>query len=203
MPSFTEALDENPAPRRLGDVRLSYEPGRLLGESRAPSIFRRALPRLLMGLALMLTALVLGGLWVDTGRHDLAGFWVPSLLAALLGGAALRLEGQLGRRRFVLHFRSERLRVERLRWTPGATHVWWVPFDEVTAVEVVERAPHGPYALVVVWRPAAGEDEEAPRALQREVLVEHIGAHEQEALLLVWRMLHNAFGLRGAGLAGE
>jgi hypothetical protein len=52
----------------------------------------------------------------------------------------------------------------------------------VSSVDVVERAP-GRYALV-------------------EVLVEHIGANEQEALLRVWRPRHNAFGFKGAGLAG-
>jgi hypothetical protein len=116
------------------------------------------------------------------------------VVSAALVGFALRLEGQLGRRRFVLHFRSERLRVEQLRWAPGATRKEWVPFDEVTAVEVVERAP-GRYALMVVWR--AGEKGEPRRA----VLVEHIGSGEEEALFRVWRLLHNAFGLRGAGLA--
>ena len=65
-------------------------------------------------------------------------------------------------------------------------------------MDVVERA-HGRYALVVAWRPEGKDGKET----RREVLVEHIDAHEQEALLRVWRLLHNAFGLRGAGLAGE
>jgi hypothetical protein len=116
--------------------------------------------------------------------------------AAALVGFALRLEGQLGRRRFVLHFPSERLRVEKLRWAPGATRRQWVPFDEVCAVEVVERSPRR-YALVVAWRPSDGKE------TRRAVLVEHIGTGEEEALFRVWRLLHNAFGLRGAGLAGE
>jgi hypothetical protein len=111
--SFAEALEENPAPRRLGDVRLRYEPGRLLGESLPPSCWRRQLPG---------AGLVLG------------------MVAVALVGFALQLEAQLGRRRFVLHFPTVR--------------------------------------------------------------VEHIGAKEQEALLRVWRLLHNTFGLRGAGLAG-
>jgi hypothetical protein len=116
-------------------------------------------------------------------------------LGTALVGAALWLEGQLGRRRFVLHFPTERLRLEQLRWAPGATRVEWVPFDEVFAVEVVERAPRR-YALVVAWR-SGGETAEARRA----VLVEHIGAGEEEALFRVWRLLHNAFGLRGAGIS--
>lgn len=197
--SFTEALEENPAPRRLGDVRLRYEPGRLLGESLPPSFLRRQLP----GLCLVLAALAMGGavlgLLLGGGREALPV--VPSSLAlsaVALVGFALRLEGQLGRRRFVLHFPSERLRLETLRWAPGATRREWVPFDEVCAVEVVERPSRG-YALVVAWRPGGQGETGEPR---RAVLVEHIGANEQEALFRVWRLLHNAFGLRGAGLAG-
>jgi hypothetical protein len=122
------------------------------------------------------------------------------MVAVALVGFALQLEGHLGRRRFVLHFATERLRLERLRWAPGATRAEWVPFDAVSSVDVVERAP-GRYALVVAWRPG-GKDTKGQEETRREVLVEHIGAHEQEALLRVWRLLHNAFGLRGAGLAG-
>ena len=55
-----------------------------------------------------------------------------AMVAVALVGFALQLEGQLGRRRFVLHFPTERLRLERLRWAPGATRVEWVPFDEVS-----------------------------------------------------------------------
>jgi hypothetical protein len=193
--SFADALEENPAPRRLGDVRLRYEPGRLLGESLPPSFMRRQVP----GACLLLATVCAVGAVVAVLWESGAGGLPP--MALVLGGMtvglvllALRLEGQLGRRRFVLHFPTERLRVEQLRWAPGATRVDWVPFDEVFAVEVVERAPSR-YALVVAWR--TGEKQEERRA----VLVEHIGEGEEEALFRVWRLLHNAFGLRGAGLA--
>lgn len=202
--SFAEALEENPAPRRLGDVRLRYEPGRLLGESLPPSFWRRLLP----GACLVLAALCTAGAVVGVllGGEGAVGS-VPlalGMVAVALVGFALQLEAQLGRRRFVLHFPTERLRLERLRWAPGATRAEWVPFDEVTSVDVVERAP-GRYALVVVWRPGGTKGPDSPSSeagTRRELLVEHIGAHEQEALLRVWRLLHNAFGLRGAGLAG-
>ncbi|HYO59882.1 hypothetical protein [Archangium sp.] len=195
MASFADALEENPAPRRLGDVRLRYEPGRLLGESLPPSFWRRQLP----GVCLVLAASCTAGTVVGVLLGGDAG--VPSvpltlaMVAVALVGFALQMERQLGRRRFVLHFPTERLRLERLRWAPGATRIEWVPFDEVSAVEVVERTP-GRYALVVAWHPG-GEEE-----TRREVLVEHIGAGEREALLRVWRLLHNAFGIKGAGLAG-
>jgi hypothetical protein len=193
--SFADALEENPAPRRLGDIRLRYEPGRLLGESLSPSFWRRQLP----GTCLVLAALCASGavvavLWGTGAELPPLAMGLGGLGAALVG-LALWLEGQLGRRRFVLHFPTERLRLEQLRWAPGATRVEWVPFDEVFAVEVVERGPRR-YALVVAWRSGGEAGEE-----RRAVLVEHIGAGEEEALFRVWRLLHNAFGLRGAGIS--
>jgi hypothetical protein len=207
--SFADALEENPAPRQLGDVRLRYEPGRLLGESLPPSPWSRQVPGLLVALGAGCALGAVLGLLLGTGARSTPVVpWALGLLAAALVGQALRLEGRLGRRRFVLHFPSERLRLEQLRWAPGATRALWVLFDEVTAVEVVQR-PDGTYALVVCWGageapgPAPGQARKPERAPRREVLVEHIGAHEQEALVRVWRLLHNAFGLRGAGLAGD
>ena len=193
--SFADALQENPAPRRLGDVRLGYEPGRLLGESLPPSYWRRQVPFLCLVLAGLCAAGALVAVLVGGMKEPLPA--LPLTLggvATALVGYALWMEARLGRRRFVLHFASERLRLEQLRWAPGATRREWVPFDEVCAVEVVERGPRR-YALVVAWRP------EGQTETRRAVLVEHIGASEEEALFRVWRLLHNAFGLRGAGLA--
>ncbi len=197
VPSFADALEENPAPRRLGDVRLRYEPGRLLGESVPPSYWRRQLPGLCLGLAAVSAAGAVGGILLGGGGSSTPVTPMAlGVLATALLGFALHLEGRLGRRRFVLHFRTERLRLEQLRWAPGSTRTEWVLFDEVSAVDVVQR-PNGRYALVVRWSAGEGTPERS------EVLVEHIGTQEQEGLLRVWRMLHNAFGLRGAGLAGE
>jgi hypothetical protein len=111
------------------------------------------------------------------------------LAAAVLFGYALRLEARLGRRRFVLHFRTDTLRLERLAWAPRATRTWTLPFDDVTAVEVVQR-PSGHSAIQVAWR--AGPEE------RREVLVERVRPSEAEALRRVQRMLHNAFGLKAS-----
>ncbi|MFP2933551.1 hypothetical protein ACLESO_52100, partial [Pyxidicoccus sp. 3LG] len=97
--------------------------------------------------------------------------------------------------RFVLHFRSESLRLERLAWAPRATRSELVPFDAVRAVHMVET-PGPRYALVVEY---AREEE---KSLHRAVLVENVRPSEGETLHRVWRMLSNAFGLRGAGLAG-
>ncbi|WP_426750938.1 hypothetical protein [Myxococcus sp. Y35] len=193
MASFEDALQDNRVPGRLGDVRLRYDGGRLVGESLPPPWDRRALPSLCVGVGLgcAVGAALLVGMREGAGPAAALG-----LLAAALVGLALKLEAHVGRRRFVLHFRSESLRLERLTWAPGATHAELVPFDAVRAVHMVER-PGPRYALVVEYAPDAAEG-----PLRRAVLVEHIRATEGETLHRVWRLLSNAFGLRGAGLAG-
>lgn len=193
MASFEDALLDNRVPPLLGDVRLRYDGGRLVGESLPPPWDRRLWPGLCVGVALGCTvgAAVLVGL---EGGTVPAAALALAVTAAVLVGLALRLESGLGRRRFVLHFRSESLRVEKLAWAPGGTRAELVPFDAVKAVHLVER-PGPRYALVVEY---AREDEEARRA----VLVEGVRPSEGETLHRVWRMLSNAFGLRGAGLAG-
>ncbi|NMO17307.1 hypothetical protein HPC49_06640 [Pyxidicoccus fallax] len=194
MASFEDALLDNRVPGRLGDVRLRYDGGRLVGESLPPPWERRLLPGLCVGVALGCTvgaALMVG---LERGAVPAASVGLAVLAGALIA-LALWLESRLGRRRFVLHFRSESLRVERLAWTPGATRAELVPFDAVKAVHVVER-PGPRYALVVEY--ALEEDGPSRRA----VLVENVRPAEGETLHRVWRMLSNAFGLRGAGLAG-
>lgn len=191
--SFTQALSENPVPRRLGDVRLRFDGGRLVGESLPPEAWRRLRPSLALGLAICfgLSAVVL----LAARPSHVGTPLVLGAVAAAFVGAALHLEGRLGRRRFVLHFHTETLRLETLRWAPGGSRTELVPFDAVTAVETVQQ-PSGLYTLVVRWR--AGPEEAEPR---RAVLVDAVTRAEEESLLRVWRMLHNAFGLRGAGLA--
>ena len=199
--SFAQALTENLVPRRLGDVRLRFEAGRLVGESLPPDMLRRMLPGLALGLAGFCALACIALLAVRPSHVD-APLALGTLAAACVGWA-LHLEGRLGRRRFVLHFHTETLRLDTLRWAPGASRTQWVPFDAVTAVETVEQ-PSGRYSLVVCWRDkslapeGAKGEQDAPR---RAVLVANVGRAEEEALFRVWRMLHNAFGLRGAGLA--
>lgn len=191
--SFAQALAENLVPRSLGDVRLRFEAGRLVGESLPPDMPRRLLPVLALALAgfSALACIVLLALRPGDFGAPLA----LGVVATACVGWALHLEGRLGRRRFVLHFHTETLRLETLRWAPGGSRTERVPFDAVTAVETVQQ-PSGLYTLVVRWR--AGPEEAEPR---RAVLVDAVTRAEEEALFRVWRMLHNAFGLRGAGLA--
>ncbi|MCP3105426.1 hypothetical protein LZ198_41845 [Myxococcus sp. K15C18031901] len=193
MASFEDALLENRVPPLLGDVRLRYDGGRLVGESLPPPWEQRMLPGLCVGVGVgcAVGAVVMVGF--ESGTLPAAALGL-GVLAASLVGLALRLESRMARRRFVLHFRSETLRLEQLAWTPGATRARLIPFDAVRAVHLVER-PGPRYALVVEY---AQEKEET----QRAVLVEAVRAAEGETLHRVWRMLSNAFGLRGAGLAG-
>jgi hypothetical protein len=193
--SFAQALTENLIPRTLGDVRLRFEAGRLVGESLPPELSRRMLP----GLALALAAFcALGCLALLVMRPGEPGVpLVLGIITVACVGWALHLEGRLGRRRFVLHFHTESLRLDTLRWAPGASRTQWVPFDAVSAVETVQQ-PSGRYALVVCWRDKPEDPEQEPR---RAVLITDVRKTEEEALFRVWRMLHNAFGLRGAGLA--
>ncbi|MBJ6763327.1 hypothetical protein JGU66_21365 [Myxococcaceae bacterium JPH2] len=189
--SFEDALRDNRVPRTVGDVTLRYDEARLVGEAR-PAPWVHLLPAFCVALAAGCT---LGALTQFVRGQSLPGLGALALavLAAALLGFALQLESRLGRRRFVLHFRTETLRLETLTWAPGGTRAETVAFDDVRAVRIVERSGRG-YALVVEYGPEA-----RPRSA---VLVQHARPAEAEALHRVWRMLHNAFGLRGAGLAG-
>ncbi|WP_224245810.1 hypothetical protein [Hyalangium gracile] len=163
----------------------------MVGESLPPTFGQRLVPELCLLLA---AACGLGSLslLVLTPSH----YGTPAALAlaaAAFIGYALRTEARLGRRRFVLHFSTETFRLERLSWAPSATRTETVPFDDVTAVEVVQR-PSGHYAIVVVWK--AGPPDK--RQERRAAVVEHVRPSEAETLHRVWRMLHNAFGLKAS-----
>lgn len=167
----------------------------MVGESLPPSWERRLFPELCLLLAALcgLGSIVL---LVLTPSH----YGVPAVLglaSAAFIGYALRLEARLGRRRFVLHFATETFRLDRLSWAPSATRTEAIPFDDVTAVEVVQR-PSGHYAIIVTWK--AGP--EGQREERRAALVEQVRPSEADTLKRVWRMLHNAFGLKASEPAG-
>ncbi|WP_199728706.1 hypothetical protein [Corallococcus sp. CA053C] len=191
--SFEDALRENRVPPLLGDVRLFYDGGRLVGESLPPPWTLRMLPTLCLGLAGVSTVVGLVFLVLDASRTPGAAALLLFLAGALVAGALL-LESRLKRRRFVLHFKTESLRLETLAWAPGAARTETLPFDDVRAVHIVQPSGGG-YSLVVEYGP-----EEAPR---RALLVRDVRPAEGETLHRVWRLLHNAFGLKGAGLAGR
>jgi hypothetical protein len=191
--SFADALVENRIPPQLGDIHLRYDEGRLVGESRPTSWTWRLVPELCL-VAAALCGVGSVGTLLSAPSH-LAAPVAWGLLAAVLVGLGLRLEGRLARRRFALHFRTETLRLEHLTWAPGTTRTHVIPFDDVTSVEAVPRGP-GRRALVVTWR--AAPDQPSRQA----VLVEHIRPGEEETLQRVWRMLRNAFGLKASAPGG-
>jgi hypothetical protein len=169
----------------------------MIGESLPPGFGKRLEPELclLLGVACGAGSLAL---LVLTPSH----YGAPAglaLAAAAFVGYALRLEARLGRRRFVLHFATEVLRLERLSWAPSATRTETIPFDDVTAVQIVQR-PSGHYAIVVTWKAKVGPKE--PLEERRATLVEQVRPSEEETLYRVWRMLHNAFGLKASEPAG-
>jgi hypothetical protein len=189
--SFADALVENRIPPRVGDVRLRYDEGRMLGESLPPTVGQRLLPELCVLLA---AACALGSMALLALTPHQYGVPVAlGLAATAFMVAALRLEARLGRRRFVLHFATETLRLERLTWAPSATRMETIPFDDVTAVEVLQR-PSGRYFIRVTWKAGPKEQREERSA----VLVDHVRPGESETLERVWRMLHNAFGLKAS-----
>jgi hypothetical protein len=195
--SFADALVENRIPPRLGDVRLRYDEGRMIGESLPPTFGQRLGPELclLLGASCGVGSLVL--LVLAPSHYGAPA--VLALAAAVLVGYALRREARLGRRRFVLHFATEALRLERLSWAPSATRTETIPFDDVTAVQMVQR-PSGHYAIVVTWKAKVGPKVGPKEQLEerRAPLVEQVRPSEEETLYRVWRMLHNAFGLKAS-----
>jgi hypothetical protein len=165
----------------------------MIGESLPPTFGQRLAHELclLLGAACGVGSLAL--LVVAPGHYGApAGL---ALAAAVLVGYAFRLEARLGRRRFVLHFATEVLRLERLSWAPSATRTEILSFDDVTAVQMVQR-PSGHYAIVVTWKAKVGPKE--PPEERRATLVEQVRPSEEETLYRVWRMLHNAFGLKAS-----
>jgi hypothetical protein len=192
--SFADALVENRIPPLVGDVRLRYDEGRMVGQSLPPTVGQRLLPELCIMLAALCALCSITLLVVVPAQYG-----VPVALgvaATALMGAALKLEARLGRRRFVLHFATETLRLERLTWAPSATRMETIPFDDVTAVDALQR-PSGHYFIRVTWKaavPKSGTKEQ--REERTAVLVDQIRPGEVETMRRVWRMLHNAFGLK-------
>ncbi len=176
-------------PRRVGDVRLRYEPSLLIGEARR----RHALlPTLALGMAgacgfgavlsLLLPA-------ADSPGEALA--LLLGVCSVLLLGLGLVLDARARAvRRFVLNFATESLRLERPSRARGRPRTWVVHFDSVREVEVVSR-PDGRYALRVEYAPEPGSQE-----TRVEVLINGAHPDEIDTLRRVWRLLRNSFGLR-------
>lgn len=186
---FSEALEQTPIPRRVGDVRLRYEPSLLIGEARRRTAL---LPSLAVGVGVACAiGCVLALLLPPSAGPTLPLALVLALSAGLLTGLGMLLEARARAvRRFVLNFATESLRLERPSRAHGRPQTWVVHFDGVREVSVTARQD-GTYALHVEYVPTPDAQE-----TRVEVLVDRVPPAEVDTLRRVWRLLRNSFGLR-------
>lgn len=178
---FRQALVENPAPSRLGDVRLRYEPSMLVAETARGALTWRPTALMVAGLSLIIVGLVL----LLTSSHSFA-FTALSLSAASLVGSVWWARREQRKRGFVANFVTLRLRLDFSTPIAGRPRTVWVPFDDVKAVALLEQGD-GQHCLTV--------DFTDDGALLREVLVAFISADELAAARRLARVLEGAFGL--------
>ncbi|MBM4779507.1 MAG: hypothetical protein GQE15_17510 [Archangiaceae bacterium] len=178
---FRQALVENPAPSRLGDVALRYEPSMLVGETSRATATWRPTALMVSGLALIVVAIMV----LLTASNTVA-FAVLSLSAASLAGSVLLARRERRKRGFVANFVTLRLRLDFTTPIAGRPATLWVPFDEVKAVTLLEQGD-GLHCLTVDFSDGG--------SLLREVLVAFIPAPEIDAAARLARVLQGAFGL--------
>jgi len=179
---FADALEQNPAPTKLGDVALRFEPSMLIAETPKPPSTWWPTLAWLAGVGFLLATV---------GSVLLSSELVAGVALAVVGGGSLAAATILSRRevrqrRFVANFGTNTLRLDFTTPIAGQPRTMLVPFDDVRAVELMEQAD-GRACLVV--------DFEADRRLLREVLAAHITPAEEEASERLLRVLRGAFGL--------
>jgi len=171
----------------VGDVLLTSEPGRLVLTTARSTGVRSLGPSLMQALAIG-AALLAASLVLD--EHLLAALLLVGVGLVLLVTAS-RLDVREGRRRVVLHFASELLRLELLPRSGRPIH-HDIPFDDVLSIDLVEEAERG-FGIRIWWK--------GPKdAEHTELLVRRAQPEEGAALHRVWRMLRNAVGLDGTEL---
>lgn len=188
--SFERALQENRPPRSVGDVTLLYESPVLVGESRPRPARMRLLPELLfvaaLGLGLSAVALLVTGSADGVGAP--AGLALGAMFLVVLAARADR--GVRQRRRFVLHFADETLRLDLPGDLRRRGHSLRLSFDDVRDVYVLERHD-GRFSLVV-------EVQHEGEASKPALLVDEVQPSETEELKRLWLTLRAAFGIRPA-----
>lgn len=189
MHDFRQALAENPAPPRLGDIALRFEPSMLIGETQAARPTVRPSLLVTVGVALLVVSAALLGL-----TSELVA--LPFLLAsaAAFGGSAVLLRRERRKRGFVVNFATSTLRLDFATPFAGRPRTLLVPFEDVKAVQALEQGD-GQHCLTVDF--ASGSD------LLREVLVAFIPAAEDVAARRLLRLLEGAFGLGPPAEAGS
>lgn len=182
MARFADVLHENPAPRRLGDVRVRFEPSMLIGETAPPSRGLKSTVAWLAGISALLFAVGALVLQVDL---------VLVALLAALGAAGLLAASVLRarQRRFVVNFETNSLRLDFSNPITGRPRTMVVHFDGVRAVDLHTQVD-GTHCLTVDFVPAP-----SAKALLREVLAAYIGPGQLEQAQRLQRVLEGAFGL--------
>lgn len=168
-------------------MTLTSEPGRLVLTTARATGVRSLGPSLLQALAIG-AALLAASLVLD--EHLLAALLLVGLGLVLLVTAS-RLDVREGRRRVVLHFASELLRLELLPRSGRPIH-HEIPFDDVVSIDLVEELDAG-LGIRVWWKDSRGAE-------RTGLLVRRAKHDEGVALHRVWRMLRNAVGLDGTEL---
>ncbi|GMU60806.1 MAG: hypothetical protein AMXMBFR34_25690 [Myxococcaceae bacterium] len=185
MARFADSLAAHPAPTRLGDITLRYEPSMLIGET--PHVPRSLWP----------TAAWLGGvsaLVVALGLL-LASAPIPAIVAcAVLGALGLWATVWLDRidrrqRRFVANFATNSLRLDFVTPFIGRPRTLVVTFGAVKDVSLREQG-EGRSCLTVDFVPLTGKAE-----VLREVLAAFISEEQREDAERLQRVLEGAFGL--------
>jgi hypothetical protein len=185
MATFAQALAAHPAPPRLGDIALRYEPSMLIGET--PRVPRSLWPTFawLCGVSALIIAL--GLLFVAAPIPAIA-------FCAVLGAAGLAAAVWLDRidrrhRRFVANFATNSLRLDFVTPFAGRPRTLVVTFDAVKDVALMEQGS-GLWCLTVDFVPPVGKVE-----VLREVLAAFISEGQREEAERLERVLKGAFGL--------
>jgi hypothetical protein len=177
---FERALERNIPVRAVGDVRLRYDSGLLIGELRKR-------PTKGLADAVLILTVGLGSIdaWLALGPGPL---WAAAGLAGVTLGLAVWtsvLERRAAvRRRFVLNFQTETLRLDFADARTGSPRTEMVPFDDVEKV-VCATGRKGKQELRVHYRVAE-------QGTKSSVLVSDAGAREVLDLQRVERLLRNA-----------
>ena len=184
--TFRQALESHPAPKRLGDVALRFEPSMLVGETPLPPRSLKPTIAWLVGVSAALFAVM------TLTRGDAIA--VPTLLAVLAGlGLALAvwLERVDRRRRaFIVNFATTSLRLDFVTPIAGQPKTIIVHFDRVRALGFYRQAD-ARLCLTVDFTLS----DSAPESIFREVMVGSIAEEELENAHRLHRVLKGAFGL--------
>lgn len=185
MPRFADTLAAHPAPTRLGDIALRYEPSMLIGET--PKVPASLWP----------TVVWLGGissLVIAVGLLLVNAPIAPIVIVAALGAVGIAANVWLERvdkrqRRFVANFATNSLRLDFVTPFAGRPRTLVVPFDSVKGLQLLEQGD-GLLCLTVDFVPLVGRAE-----VLREVLAAFIPDAQREDAERLERVLTGAFGL--------